>query len=223
MHRPKSVHGFTTMAGWMVFAVGFGFCHAPGALAEDLTPPSTGVLDFDIVRKGDVIGHYHSDFVRRPDQALEVRTHVTVDVTMGPIRLYDFQHSSVETWRNGRLIGLVADTDDDGEVHHLQAEGGEQTLALVVDGKTSITSGNAVPSSLWSRDMLDGNRPIFDIGDGQIVRTKTQCDVPHSAQAPSMCEISGDLIRTLHFDPNGILVGLTFPAEDGSKVTYRPN
>jgi hypothetical protein len=123
------------------------------------------------------------------------------------------------------LIGLVADTDDDGEVHHLQAEGGEQTLALVVDGKTSITSGNAVPSSLWSRNMLDGNRPIFDIGDGQIFQTKTQCSVPSpaSAQDSSICEISGELIRTLRFDPNGILVGLTFPAEDGSKVTYRPN
>lgn len=203
----------------VLLAVGLGL-GAPVAAAE-LTPPGSGMLDFDIVRKGDVVGHYHSDFVLRPDRGLEVRTHVTAEVTVGPIRFYAFHHDSVETWRNGRLVGLVADTDDDGEVHHLRAEGGEQTLALVVDGKTSVTSGDAVPSTLWSRDMLDGARPIFDIGDGQVFQTRTRCDVPSSPSAPSQCEVSGELTRTLRFDTNGVLAGLSFPADDGSQVIYR--
>jgi hypothetical protein len=191
------------------------------AAAAELTPPATGVLDFSIIRKGDVIGHYHSDFIERSDHALEVRTHVTAEVTLGPIRLYSLEHRSVETWRNGRLDGLVTDTEEDGEVHHLRAERQGQALVLTVDGKVSETTADAVPSSLWSRGMLDGNRPIFDIGDGQLFQVTTRCD--ETAETPGVCEVSGDLIRTLRYASNGVLVGLSFPAEDGSKVIYRQN
>lgn len=192
--------------------------------AADLTPPLTGVLDFDIVRKGDVIGHYHSDFVDRADLALEVRTHATAEVTFGPIRLYKLDHRSVETWRNKTLIGLVADTEEDDEVHHLRAEKVEQGLALTVDGKTSVINGDAVPSSLWNREMLDGNRPIFDIGDGQIFRVTTRCDYGTGAVAiGGECDVSGELVRKLRFDARGVLAELSFPADDGSKVMYRQN
>ena len=200
--------GLRPASAWnwrLTLVAGLAFCSAAPALAAELTSPSTGVLDFTIVRKNDVVGHYHSDFSRRPDQALEVRTHVSVAVTMGPIRLYAFDHNSVETWHDGRLIGLRADTDDDGEVHHLQAERRDQGLALTVDGKTSMADADAVPSTLWNRDMLDGHRPIFDIGDGQIYQTMTRCDGPPKAPASSLvvCEVSGELIRTLRFELDG--------------------
>ncbi|HXP97560.1 MAG TPA: DUF6134 family protein [Telmatospirillum sp.] len=187
--------------------------------AAELVPPVAGVLDFSIVRKGDVIGHYHSDFIDRADHALEVRTHVTAEVTLGPIRLYSLEHRSVETWRDGRLDGLVNDTEEDGEVHHLRAERVGQALVLTVDGKAGDPIADAVPSSLWSRSMLDGNRPIFDSGDGQLFQVTTRCD--ETAETLGVCHLSGDLIRTLRYAANGILAGLSFPAEDGSKVIYR--
>jgi hypothetical protein len=213
--------GFKIALRRWVLAAGLALSGLAPAAAADLVPPAAGVLDFNIIRKGDVIGHYHSDFTLRADHALEVRTHVAVAVTMGPIRLYAFDHNSTETWRGGRLIGLIADTDDDGDVHHLRAEGRDEALSLTVDGKTTMTSGDAVPSSLWSRDMLDGNRPIFDIGDGQLFHTVTHCDA--APRPVVVCEISGELTRILRYDSSGLLAGLTFPADDGSKVTYLPN
>lgn len=199
-------------------------CTPASAVVSDLTPPAGGVLDFAIVRKGSVIGDYHSEFTGRADRDLEVRTRVKVEVSVGPVRLYSFAHHSVETWRNGKLVALVADTDDDGTVHHLMAQNTDQAMILTVDGKTAMTSGNSVPSSLWSMAMLGNDRPIFDITDGQLFKTTTRCN--SAAQSPpvpqeTVCEITGDLIRTLRYDPQGILDGVSFLADDGSKVDYR--
>jgi hypothetical protein len=205
----------------LLLAFQIGLCSVGLAEAGELAPPTSGVLNFEIIRKGDVIGHYHSDFVDRPDHVLEVRTHAFAEVKIGPIHLYDLEHRSVETWRNGRLIGMVSDTEEDGEVHHLHAEESDQQLVLTVNGKTSMIEGDAVPSSLWNRRMLDGSRPIFDSGDGQIYHTTTHCDEPAGDQ--DVCQVFGEFVRTLNFDAVGVLIGLTFPAEDGSKVLYRQN
>ncbi|WP_146002726.1 DUF6134 family protein [Telmatospirillum siberiense] len=196
----------------------------PGA-AEDLGPPGSGRIDFNIVRQGDVIGHYHSDFLTRSDRVLEVRTNVSAKVSIGPVRIYDFSHSAVETWRDGLLVGLVSETNDDGTIHRLRAEPIGQTLSILVDGKSETTRADAVPSSLWHRRMLDGARPIFDIEDGELFQTQTRCESPFPPPSPmpSVCEITGSLVRTLRFDPQGVLIEVSFPVEDGSKVTYRPN
>jgi hypothetical protein len=196
---------------------------SPVAAAEDeLTVPPNGVLDFAVIRKGEVIGTYRSEFSRPNDGVIDVRTRIKVQVTVGPIRLYSFDHTSAETWRSGRLVELVADTDDDGDVHHLEARGAESKLVLTVDGKSVTTEGDSVPSSLWTMAMLTGGRPIFDITDGELFKTTVRCDpVPSPTGSVATCEVTGGLVRSLHYGANGVLEGLSFLADDGSFVVYR--
>jgi hypothetical protein len=197
---------------------------APPSPGHGQSVPAVKTLDFDIVRKGDVIGHYHTEFAERQDHRLEVLTRIDAAITAGPIRLYHFRHRSTETWVAGRLVAFSGDTDDDGEQHRLDVASGPSGLQLTVDGKAPVQVADAVPSSLWSRAMLDGGRAVFDIGDGQLLRTDSHCgaDVtPTAAKAVASCRVEGDLIRTLDYDADGLLAGLSFPAEDGSKVMYR--
>jgi hypothetical protein len=220
----QPILGFVSSKGLRAMMIG-AFVLAPigaGHAGEQSTPP-TGTLDFSIIRKGDVIGSYHSDFTLRGKDEIEVQTRIKAAVTMGPIKLYNFEHKSVESWHDGRLIGLVSDTDDDGEVHHLEAHPAGHDLALSVDGKIVTANAAAVPSSLWNRDMLSAGRPIFDINDGQLFRTTIQCHpATVSPSSPTTtCEITGDLERTLQYNPDGVLEGLTFLADDGSQVVYR--
>jgi hypothetical protein len=195
---------------------------APPAHSQSV--PAGRTLDFDIVRKGDVIGHYHTEFIERQDHRLQVLTRIDAAVSAGPIRLYHFRHQSTETWADGRLVAFSGDTDDDGEQHRLEVASGPNGLQVTVDGKAAVQVADAVPSSLWNRAMLDGRRPVFDIGDGQLLRTESHCGadvVPTGAKAAASCRVEGDLIRTLDYDADGLLAGLSFPAEDGSKVMYR--
>ncbi|HLN26093.1 MAG TPA: DUF6134 family protein [Patescibacteria group bacterium] len=193
------------------------------ALAAETGVPPGGALDFDIVRKGDVIGLYHSDFTETPDGVLAVRTHIKAEVSLGPIRLYHFDSSSVESWRQGRLIGLIADSDDNGDVHHLQAQAQGETLVLGIDGKASaaVLPADSVPSSLWSADMLRPGRPIFDFVDGQRFVATTHCD-PASVAEGQVCTVTGELERNLHYAPDGVLDHVDFAGDDGSQVSYRP-
>ena len=196
---------------------------AASALAVEAGVPPTGALDFDIVRKGEVIGLYHSDFAETADGLLTVRTHIKAEVTLGPIRLYHFDSAYVESWRQGRLVGLVSDSDDNGEVHHLQAQVQGENLVLGIDGKSSaaVLSADAVPSSLWNSDMLRPGRRIFDVDDGQRFTAVTHCD-PASAGQGWACTVSGELERSLHYGPDGVLDRLEFAGDDGSQVSYRP-
>ncbi|MDR3435134.1 DUF6134 family protein [Telmatospirillum sp.] len=202
--------------GWACVAV----LLAVPAMAGSIASPAGRALDFDILRKGEMIGHYHADFVDEADHRLEVRTRIRAEVTAGPIRLYHFTHQSAEVWQGDRLVSLAADTDDDGEIHHLVVSRDGPTLLLTVDDKTHAAALDAVPSSLWNRGMLDGKRPIFDMTDGQVFRIETRCA---AAEAAGSCEISGELTRKLDYDADGMLVGLSFLADDGSKVMYRRN
>jgi hypothetical protein len=147
----------------------------PG-LSAFAQPVSSGrALDFDIIRKGDVIGHYHTEFTERQDHLLEVRTRIDAAVTAGPIRLYHFHHQSTETWAGMRLVAFSGDTDDDGETHRLEGAAGPQGLLLAVDGKAAVPVADAVPSSLWNRAMVEGGRPVFDVGDGQLLKVRVHC------------------------------------------------
>lgn len=221
---PTVIRFRTALAGcFLAGALSLVLPSAAGA-AGALTVPPNGVLDFAIVRRGEVIGTYHSDFTLGSDGTIGVRTRIKAEVTAGPIRLYNFDHTSAERWRNGRLVDLVADTDDDGDVHHLEAHAAASMLDLTLDGKAATADGASVPSSLWAMAMLAGDRPIFDITDGEQFKTSIRCDPTPTLPPPgtaTTCEITGDLVRSLHYGADGVLEGLSFLADDGSPVVYR--
>jgi len=193
-------------------------------VAAEMAPPDGGSLDFAIVRKGDVIGGYHADFRRLTDGRTEVRLKVTADVTLGPISLYHFHQVTVEIWRGERLATMISDTEEDSEKHHLTVVEDNGDLALTVDDQTRRISADSVPLSLWSSQMVETHRPIFDSNDGQLYKTESSCEAvaPHAGEGTGLlCQITGELQRSIRFDAQGLVDDVSFSADDGTHIHYR--
>jgi len=172
-------------------------------------------LRFDIVRKGEVIGSYQSSLTSREDGGQELRTVIKAEVGLGPLRLYHFDQSMTEVWRQGRLQALSSQADDDGDQHQVNVRREGEGLVLTVDGKSRLLAADSVPATLWNRQMLEGNRPIFDPVDGEEFKTQTVC---HGSD----CQVTGGLQRDLRYGADGLLTGLEFIGDDGTPVSYRP-
>lgn len=188
------------------------------ATAAEPAIPADGVMAFSILRHGNVIGEYRSVFTPIADGGVELQTTIEAAVSVGPVRLYHFQHSSTEDWRDGRLVALKAETDDDGETHRLRLRQEGDGLMLDIDGKKVVPlPATAVPSSLWNGAMLQDGRPLFDIADGQVAKIETHCAAEGTGRR---CQVTGDMQRSLYYGPDGLLESLNFAADDGSEVTY---
>ncbi|MCM0020859.1 MAG: DUF6134 family protein, partial [Tagaea sp.] len=76
-----------------------------GAQAQSRT------LEFDVLREGSPIGTHRVTIDRRDD---EVRVEIAIDmaVRFAFLTVYRYTHRSRETWREGRLVALDAQTDD---------------------------------------------------------------------------------------------------------------
>lgn len=171
--------------------------------------PASDYLQYDVIRKGKDIGDHSYRFNGSANAyTVNVLTDITVKIPLIRITGYSFQHSSVETWRNGKLQKLSSTTNDDGTPHTL-----------------NIDPGNIVPASLWNIDIVRTKKLLNTI-DGKIMSVRT-ADLGSEIVITQKGEvqahhyhISGELARDLWYDANDTLVRVSFKADDGSTVTY---
>jgi hypothetical protein len=171
--------------------------------------PEPGNLQFDVMRKGKDIGDHSYKFNGSPNAySVKVSTNIVVKIPLIQITAYNFQHSSVEMWRNDKLQKLTSTTNDNGTPHQLN----------------SGPSANQ-PASLWNIDIVRSKKLLNTI-DGKIMSVRA-ADLG-SEMVPTKrgkvqarhYRISGGLERDLWYDANDALVRVSFKADDGSTVTY---
>ena len=94
---------------------------APAAMAApSASVPASGKLAFDVMRKGKDIGDYVVSFSGSGnDVTAKIATNISVKVPVIGVSAYRFTQSSTETWRGGKLAGLVSKTDDNGTPHDI--------------------------------------------------------------------------------------------------------
>ncbi len=181
-------------------------------------------LDFTVLRNGDQIGH---DIISLDPQGdtltVDVETHIVVRVAFVPV--YRFEHKGSEIWRDGRLVGLISRTDDDGTKHQLAVRGEGAGLRIDCDGKTSDSGQALIPASLWNIDLvrqsvllntLDGtqmNVRVEDLGPEPV-------EARHATIQARHYRVSGGLTRELWYADDGGLVRVAFSGSDGSHITY---
>ena len=171
--------------------------------------PSSGRLDFDVIRKGKDIGDHSYKFSGSAN-ALSVRvsTDIVVKVPLIRVTAYSFKHSSVEKWSGGKLVKISSKTNDDGTPHQLN------------------TGGNGMlPASLWNADALR-NGKLLNTVDGSIMSVRVSdlgaetVPVKGGNVTAHHYRLSQGLDRDLWYDGDGNLARVTFKADDGSTVTY---
>lgn len=182
--------------------------------------------DFEVFRNGSPIGRHVATVT---DLAGETRVKVEIDlaVTFGPITLYRYRHRADEQWRDGRLVFLAAETDDDGTRRSLTAAAEGGRIALHGPEGKQTAPPETVPSSYWNPALRRATRWIeTNWGDTNPVAV--------TPGAPVQVEWRGRMVEavphrikseraelTVLYTPEGEWVGLTFDLWGGSFVYVR--
>ena len=184
---------------------------APGlALAESKT------ISYTILKEGDPIGK-ETYMLDRDDGHLTVA--LTVDSAVRILFLdFRYHHTRTESWNEGKLEKLSADTDDDGAKHHVEvaADPGGTGFKVTTDGKALNVPADAFPLAQWNNAML--NHPVLiavesddqpykvafkDIGQESVTIGGQKIETEHYV-------MSGDVERDLWYDTDGVLAKVTF-------------
>jgi hypothetical protein len=186
--------------------------------------PSEAHLDFAVLRNGDPVGHHRIDLTPTSDgETVSVKTNVVVRAVYVPV--YRFEHTGSEVWKNGRLVSLQSQTNDDGDKHTLAAIAKDGHIEVVGDGVRSQADSGIIPASLWNSDLvkqmtllntLTGKKmavSVADLGEDTIQSRGTAIKAHHY-------QVTGELQRELWYDPSGTLAQVKFKAKDDSDILY---
>ncbi|HSV28569.1 MAG TPA: DUF6134 family protein [Candidatus Omnitrophota bacterium] len=193
--------------------------------AADAEPRPDHAESFTVLRNGDPVGSHTIEI--RPGEAgttVDIATNVVVKIAMIPV--YRFEHRGSERWRDGRLLAMSSQTNDDGTRHSLDVrDTGNDVLDVVGDGQRNSVGGAIVPASLWNRatvaqtillNTLDGRRmavTVQDLGSEAVM-------VRGQARPARHYSLTGELQRELWYDESGLLVQVAFKGRDDSDIRY---
>jgi hypothetical protein len=189
--------------------------------------PPDGQVRFNIVRYGSLIGQQQLTFQQSGNQ-LTVFVDISIRVTLAMIPLYILHHHETETWENGQILSFAATTIKNGS--HFYAQGWRNGGQFRVRGTASpdgyVAPPDALPTSQWNHAMLDG--PMINTQDAKLmhpcVTDRGYAMVPLAKGGTVRARrfnVTGDLHFDTFFSDSWEWVGLSFPAPDGSLVTYQ--
>jgi len=205
-----------------IIVLALALASTAGEAAPLASVPDGGRLAFAVMRQGSRIGGHWVEF-HRDGETLIVESRIEVKVSALFIVLYRFTARRTETWRDGRLVAYVSDTDDDGKRSMVRARADAQGIAVeATDGKWTLP-GTAVPDSFWNRALVEG-APIFDVENGRPLTVKIEAlgsSPPPGGTAPAdRFRLTGDDNFELWYRPDGVWAGMRTVGSDGSIVDY---
>ena len=169
---------------------------------------------FTIYKDGDPIGHDTYTITTKGDEkTVQVETRTDVHVLFIS---YHYRHTRTEVWKGATLESFVSDTDDDGTKHHVDAHQAGGVLSATVDGKHRTLPGNAIPFTLWTRQLMSSNKPFFDIADfsplklGIVDKGNASLAIDGHTVPTQHYQVTGDLHWDLWYAADGTLLKTAF-------------
>ncbi len=170
-------------------------------------------LGYSIRKEGEPIGQERVTINRDGDAALvEVRTTTRAKVLFLE---FHYDHSRREEWQGGKLVRMVADTDDDGTKSKLEAVRGDNGWTMTVNGESAERVGDPLPLTLWGRAILD-RKELFSIIDAKPYRVQVAAlgneavNLDGKVQQADHFRITGDVERDLWYGADGYLLKAAF-------------
>lgn len=201
------------------------FGTGPGAHAAAY--PADGALDFTVLRNGEEIGTHVLCFAASANGGVDVDIETDIEVSMMFVTVYRFEHEGHEHWENGRLASLESRTDDDGEDHELVVTADDDAIRVSDNRVGAERPAGLLPASLWNNGIVAAPQTVLlNTLDGSAMAVSVETlgnEEVRGLAGPvsaSHYRLSGDLLRELWYDPQGVLVKVRFSAEDGSNIEY---
>ncbi len=182
-------------------------------------------LVFEVLRGERPIGFHAIRFTPR-DQETQVDIEIDLRVGFGPITMFRYEHRNREIWRDGRLVSLETETDDNGEQFQVSAQATPAGLEVTGSSGSFIAPADTLPTSYWNIDTLEQTQ-LLDTQRGRLVwvdiapGTRQVISLGNASAIAQRNDISGDLNLSVWYTEEGRLGRIAFAAR-GAEVDYRP-
>ena len=172
-------------------------------------------IPFRVDMGGAPIGSHTVRFEEHGED-LHVFIDIQLKVGLAFITLYRYEHSNHEIWRDGRLVSIETETNDDGEAFSVRGEAVEGGFRVTGAEGEILLPAEVAPTSYWTADMLDApafldtqrgvaaSLSIAPVGDERV-------ELP-SGERLAACRVqfSGDLDLDAWYDADGRWVKMAF-------------
>ena len=182
-------------------------------------------MKFAVTRDDAPIGTNTIDVIRKgAETSVQIVTHVAVGVAF--FTLYKFDQTETELWTNGRLLAMNAITDDNGTLHHTNANCQGGKLVVEGDGQVRNLATTILPASLWNPAMLSQNVAL-NPEDGKLVPVSVVDRGEDNLTVAGRLEHAHHyILKTLFsqdvwYDDGHHLVKMELKGADGSTIRYQ--
>lgn len=136
----------------------------PFAAQADHSGDHLAEYHYTIIREGEPIGT-HRVTVTPEGHATKVEAKTDLEVTFGPLTLYEMQHLRREIWRDGELEEMTAHTNKNGDVYDIAVTRAPQGYTRVINGRTDSFDGSVKLLALWHKDLFQYSSFISPMED----------------------------------------------------------
>lgn len=200
---------------WMVGLLAMG---AAQARSTDSQPQD---LSFKVMKDDSPLGQHQITFSQEGEE-LHVRVSIELEVNFAFVTLFRYSHRNHEIWRDGRLIAIETETNDDGEAHWVRGEAGENGFEIESSSGRSRAPLTIIPTSYWHPDTVN-QVELLDTQHGRVVAVTAENKGNQLGPngTASRYALSGDLNLDLWYEDTGHLAKIAFEAR-GSEIDYIP-
>jgi hypothetical protein len=187
--------------------------------------PPTRRIAFKVSRKGDPMGSHNLSFATEgPDVVVDVA--IDLKVTLLAIPVFRYTHRNRERWRDGKLIAIDSQTDEDGDKLFCRGKATAQGFAVEGSAGNRVFPVEVMTTSWWNPEVTK-RRELLNTQDGAAlaigVTPRGPERVPTAAgEIPAeRFDIAGEVPLELWYDADKVLARIRFKAKrDGSVIDY---
>ncbi|MEM9147174.1 MAG: DUF6134 family protein [Pseudomonadota bacterium] len=162
---------------------------------------------FRILRGGSDIGR-HQLAVTPGAEGLEVAIDIDIRVRVLGITAYRYSLTNREVWKDGALVRLDSQTDDDGTDERVTLRRSGDLLEIDGTGYSGTAPISAATTSYYAPDFVT-RRPWISTQSGQPLDIATEV---RNGGSLKRVIVTGDLEKTIVYDANGEWVASEFDA-----------
>lgn len=195
------------------------------ANAPEAWQPSDGdQISFTVLRKGKDFGTHVVSFDVEDDGSFTATTNVELKAGLGPITVFRYELSSTETWKDGQLVGLEGQTNDDGDDKYVSAKLEGDVLKVAGSAYEGDAPLGIIPSSHWNIQEAFSSS-ILSTESGELLETEVtkigteNVDVGGETVSATHYRLVSDLTVDLWYDDQNRWVKLGFEAR-GQQIDY---
>ena len=184
---------------------------------------TTDPIKFRITQDGDKLGH-HSVSFRRINGDLHVNIAIDIQVRLFFLPVFSYRHRNHEIWRDGRLISLHSETDDDGDKYWVKATASDDALNVEGTNGSFQAPLDTIPTSYWSIKTI-GKSVLLDTQHGKLVDVsispagENTLDTFNGSVDAQRYDVTGDLNLSLWYSKSGDWVKTSFNVR-GAEIEY---